>query len=140
MTDDANNTNPQDENQQEQPPQENVSENINSEPAQPEVSQDAKNMAMLCHLLGLFTVILGPLLIWLLKKDKDDFINKHGKESLNFQLTVLIISSASSVLTVLALPIIALIFLANIILRILASIAASKGKEYKYPFSFKLIK
>ena len=60
--------------------------------AQPstEVSKDARMWAMLCHLLGLFTCFIGPLIIWLIKKDEDPFIDDQGKEALNFQITVAI--------------------------------------------------
>ena len=43
-------------------------------------SQDARNMAMLCHLLGLLTNFLGPLILWLIKKDSEPYIDEQGKE------------------------------------------------------------
>ncbi len=60
--------------------------------AQPstEISKDARMWAMLCHLLGFFTCFIGPLIIWLIKKDEDPFIDNQGKEALNFQITVAI--------------------------------------------------
>ena len=66
---------------------------------QPEVSKDARNMAMLCHLLAIFTGFLGPLIIWLIKKDEDPFVDEHGKEALNFQITVFIAMFVSGILT-----------------------------------------
>ena len=68
------------------------------------ISSEVRNWAMLCHLasfLGLilvfiglppfaFTNIIGPLIVWLMKKDEDEFINAHGKESLNFQISMTI--------------------------------------------------
>ena len=68
-------------------------------PEQPEVSKDAMSMAMLCHLLAIFTGFLGPLIIWLIKKEDAPFVNDHGKEALNFQITVLIAMVASGLLT-----------------------------------------
>ena len=56
---------------------------------QGQVSKDARNMALLCHLLAIFTGFLGPLILWLLKKDDDSFIDEHGKEALNFQIALL---------------------------------------------------
>jgi uncharacterized Tic20 family protein len=56
-----------------------------------EVSNDVKNMGVLCHLLGLFTCFVGPLVIWLLKKDEMPFVDHHGKEALNFQITLAIV-------------------------------------------------
>ena len=47
-------------------------------------------MALLCHILGFFTSFLGPLIIWLMKKDTDAFVNDQGKEALNWQITFII--------------------------------------------------
>ena len=68
-------------------------------PQQPEISNDAKNMAMLCHLLAIFTGFVAPLIIWLIKKDDMPFVDDQGKEALNFQITVLISILVSSLLT-----------------------------------------
>src|SRR5215213_6480869 len=56
----------------------------------PEPDKDSKTMAMLAHLLTIFTGFLGPLIIWLMKKDQSPFVDDQGKEALNFQLTLLI--------------------------------------------------
>jgi uncharacterized Tic20 family protein len=45
---------------------------------------------MLCHLLGFFTSFVGPLVIWLIKKDTMSYVDYHGKEALNFQITLAI--------------------------------------------------
>lgn len=146
MSDEINDVNPVDENktenenieQQETPQSQKEPENVAVEKV--EISQDSKNLALLCHLLGIFTVILGPLVIWLLNKDKNEYLDKQGKESVNFQLTVLIICSCLSILTIIGIPLIPIVLLANTIFRILATVAASKGENYKYPFSFKILK
>lgn len=59
--------------------------------APPLPTPDERSMAMLCHLLGIFTGFVGPLILWLVKKDESRFIDHHGKEALNFQITYLII-------------------------------------------------
>ncbi len=150
MSDEMNNVNPEQEDNvndqtsgQEQAPQSsNEQLDVATEKAveKPQISQDSKNLALLCHLLGIFTVILGPLVIWLLYKDKDEYVSNQGKESLNLQLTVLIICGGLSILNVIGIPIIVIVILANTIFRILATIATSKGEDYKYPFSFKILK
>ena len=76
-----------------------VSEEPQTPQPKPEVSQNAKNMAMLCHLLGIFTCFIGPLIIWLLKKDEDAFIDSQGKEALNFQITVTLASIVAGALS-----------------------------------------
>src|SRR2546423_4278523 len=57
--------------------------------AGPAPDEDSKTMAMLAHLLGILG-FLGPLIIWLIKKDQSPFVNDQGKEALNFHLTLLI--------------------------------------------------
>ncbi len=110
--------------------------------AQPEVRKDDKNMAMLCHLLAIFTGFLGPLIIWLIKKDDAPFVDDQGKEALNFQLTVLIAMVASGILSVLCIGVFLaiVVWVVDIIFCILAAIKASHGEVYRYPVSIRFIK
>src|SRR6478735_7706961 len=55
------------------------------------VSEDEKVLGMLCHLLGILTGFLGPLVLWLVKKDSSAFLDHHGREALNFQITVMLV-------------------------------------------------
>jgi len=108
-----------------------------------EVSKDARMWGMLCHLLGLFTCFIGPLIIWLIKKDEDPFIDDQGKEALNFQITVAIAGIVSSVLVpVFCIGIIlgVAVFIADLVFCILASIKANGGEKYRYPVSIRFIK
>lgn len=113
-------------------------------------------MAMFCHLAALaggllgvatgipvpFGNILGPLIIWLLKKDTMPLVDAHGKESLNFQITVSIAIIGCLVLFFLILPLflIPLIGIAALVLTIIGTIKASNGEMYRYPFALRLIK
>ncbi|MEM7627006.1 MAG: DUF4870 domain-containing protein [Planctomycetota bacterium] len=107
------------------------------------ISTDDKNIAMLAHLLGLLG-FLGPLIVWLIKKDQSPFIDQEGKESLNFQITVVIAYVALipiSVITcgfggILYLP----IFICVIIFCILAALKAKEGESYRYPLTIRLVK
>jgi len=111
--------------------------------AQPqEVSQNAKNMALLCHLLGFFTCFIGPLIVWLIKKDDDPFIDQQGKEALNFQITVTIASIVAGFLTVICIGAILLpvIGILDLIFVIMACVKSGKGEAYRYPVSLRLIK
>jgi uncharacterized Tic20 family protein len=107
-----------------------------------DISQDSKNMGMLCHLLAIFTVFLCPLLIWLIKKDEDKFVDSQGKEALNFQITVMFAMIASWIL----MPVLIGFFLffatviCDFVFCILASVAANKGKAYRYPLCIRIIK
>ncbi len=98
---------------------------------------------MLCHLLGLLTNFVGPLIIWLIKKGENAFIERHGKEALNFQITLALAWIVSAILT----PVFCIgailglaVLVCNIIFSVMASLAASKGSEYRYPVSLRLIK
>ncbi|MHC4987760.1 MAG: DUF4870 domain-containing protein [Planctomycetota bacterium] len=106
------------------------------------ISQDSKNMGMLCHLLGLFTSFIGPLILWLIKKDEDTFVDDQGKEALNFQITVILAMVASAILTVVVIGFILwfVTIICNLIFCILACVAASKGENYRYPVSLRLVK
>ena len=106
------------------------------------ISQDSKNMGMLCHLLGLFTSFVGPLILWLIKKDEDRFVDDQGKEALNFQITVILAMVASAILTVVIIGFFLWFatIICNLIFCILACVAASKGENYRYPVSLRLVK
>jgi len=106
------------------------------------ISQCSKNMGMLCHLLGLFTSFVGPLILWLIKKDEDKFVDDQGKEALNFQITVILASVASGILYFVCIGFLIAIAvgISDIVFCILASVAASKGENYRYPVSLRLIK
>ena len=115
----------------------------------PQVSKDEQNWAMFCHLAALsgFIIplgnVLGPLIVWLIKKDTMPLVNQHGKEALNFQITVLIAMVISIVLMFVLIGIV-LVFVVGIgalVLTILAAVKVSNGQfDYKYPFTFRLIK
>jgi uncharacterized Tic20 family protein len=106
------------------------------------VSKDAKMWGMLCHLLGLFTSFVGPLIIWLLKKEEDPFIDDQGKEALNFQITVLIASIVSGLLCVVCIGVFLAIAvgIVDLIFCIMATVKANGGEAYRYPVSIRLIK
>ena len=114
----------------------------NVTPSPSGASKDARMWAMLCHLLGLFTSFVGPLIIWLLKKEEDPFIDNQGKEALNFQITVLIASIVSGLLTMVCIG----VFLAmavgvvDLIFCIMAAVKANGGEAYRYPVSIRIIK
>ena len=106
-----------------------------------------RNFGMLCHLAALagfiipFGNIIGPLVLWLMKKDESEFVNNQGKESLNFQITVTILAIVSGILIIVVVGIILLILVGifSLVMIIIASIKASEGEKYRYPFSIRLI-
>ncbi len=107
-----------------------------------EVSKDARMWAMLCHLLGLFTCFIGPLIIWLIKKDEDPFIDNQGKEALNFQITIAIASIVSALLAAICVGVFLgiAVWILDLIFCIVASVKANSGEAYRYPVSIRFIK
>ena len=121
------------------------------EPALTTPTSEERTMAVLSHILCVIGGFLAPLIIYLIKKDESAYIRSHAKESLNFQLTVLLawiaLWSVTMILTFiffffsfLGFPLMVLLMIANLVLVIIATIRASENKIYKYPFSIKFVK
>lgn len=112
-----------------------------------EVSSDDRNWGILAHasaFAGLFVPfgnVLGPLLVWLVKKDESPFVDKSGKEALNFQITwtVLITVAILTIFVGVGLLVVPLVALAWLILVVLATIRASEGEVYDYPLTVDVI-
>jgi len=114
-----------------------------------ELTQQDKTLGMLCHLLGLagyvfwlFGNILGPLILWLVKKDTSKFVDDQGKESLNFQISITIYAVGASILSLLliGLPLLLAIGVFDIVMIILAAVQANNGVRYRYPLCIRFIK
>jgi uncharacterized Tic20 family protein len=105
-------------------------------------TSDDKTMAILSHILTLVVGFIAPLIIYLVKKDSSPFATAHAKESLNFQITLFIAFIISIFLWVIIIGffITWLLGIAALVLVIVATIRASEGKLYKYPFSIKFVK
>ncbi len=110
-------------------------------------SSDEKMWAMLCHLSALagfivpFGNIIGPLVIWSLKKDEFPLVNDQGKEALNFQISILIYIFVSVILIFVAIGIIALIAVAcfSLIMTVIAAIKSNEGFKYRYPLTIRFL-
>jgi len=118
-------------------------------PPAPSASSDIRTWCVLCHaaaLLGLFFHflghILGPLIVWLVKRGDSPEVDAHGKESLNFQISMLIYDAIAAILGIvlIGIPILIALWVLNTVLVIIASIQASEGKFYRYPITIRLIK
>ena len=105
-------------------------------------------MGMLCHLLSLTGLviplgnIIGPLVIWLMKKEQSAFVDANGKESLNFQITVFIAVIVSILLcfVIIGILLLPVVGIAAIVFAIIAGIKASNGEVYRYPVCIRFIK
>jgi uncharacterized Tic20 family protein len=111
-------------------------------------SADECTWGMIAHLSALagfivpFGSIIGPLVVWLVKKDTMPYVDDQGKESLNFQITMLIAFIICAVLMVVlsGFVLLPLVALADLVLIILAGIKAQKGEGYRYPWALRLVK
>ena len=116
-----------------------------TEPTQ--ISSEERNWGMFCHLSALagfiipFGNIIGPLIIWLVKRDQFPFVNDQGKESLNFQISILIYIAVSAVLALLLIGflLMAAVGVFCLIMVILASVKANEGVAYRYPLCIRFI-
>jgi uncharacterized protein len=112
-----------------------------------DIVQEEKTWGMLAHLTSLsgliipFGSLLGPLVVWLVKKDTMPFVADQGKEALNFNITVAIAGIVSAVLTLVLIGflLLAVVVVGWLVLTILATIEANKGVAYRYPFTLRLI-
>jgi hypothetical protein len=131
-----------------------VSDNLNPAPPVPPApsagspSPESRQWGMFAHLSALigfvipFGNILGPLIIWQMKKNEMPFVDDQGKEALNFQITIFIAMVVCIVLTfvLIGLLLIPIVGLAWLIFSIIAGIKANEGVAYRYPMTLRLIK
>ena len=112
------------------------------------MTRDENMWAMFCHLstFALFLIpflgnIIGPLIIWVIKKDEFPLVNDQGKEAINFQISMTIYFFASILLSFIAigLPIVLAILFFVPIITIVAAIRASEGVKYRYPLTIRFI-
>lgn len=104
--------------------------------------------ALLTGAFGGWGFFIGPLVIWLVKKDTMPFVNDQGKEALNFNITVSAIILVLWILTVvtlfigavLTIPLMFVVGVAALVLIVMAGIKANEGVAYRYPFAIRLIK
>ena len=125
--------------------------NEQTSPPAPQItasSSSVRTWCMLAHATALvgFLVpvaghIVGPLIVWLAKRQDSPEIDAHGKESMNFQISMLIWNVVAGILclVLIGIPILILLHILNIIFVIVASIQASEGKLYRYPLTIRLI-
>jgi uncharacterized protein len=108
---------------------------------------EERNWAMGCHLSALlgcvlpFGNVIGPLLVWLLKKNESTLVDAEGKEALNFQISMSIYMMVSAILiiVVIGLPMLFGFALADLILTIIAAVKTSNGERYRYPITLRFL-
>lgn len=109
--------------------------------------RDERMWGMFCHLsaLSMFVIpfgsIIGPLIVWSIKKYDYPFVNEQGKEALNFHISMMIYMIISAILIFIVVGILLLIALGifQLVMIIIASIKANNGESFQYPLSMKFI-
>jgi len=112
-------------------------------------SNEERNGAVVCHLGGFAFYLLGfalghilvPLAIWLMKRDQSVFVDEHGREALNFQISVTLYAIVVGALcfVLIGFVLIPVVMGFHIVLMIVASVRASQGEPYRYPLTIRLI-
>ncbi len=119
--------------------------------ANEELSKDARMWAMFCHLGGLaglipmtpvFGSIIAPLIIWQIKKDEFEFVDEHGKEALNFQISILIYALVAGLLCFVCIGFVLLpvVYLLDLIFLLIAAVKSNNGEHYRYPLCIRFVK
>lgn len=111
-------------------------------------SPESRMWAMLAHLSSLsgfiipFGNIIGPLVIWLIKRDEMTFVDDQAKEALNFNISMTIYGLISAVLVIVVVGflMLAVLGIAWLVLAIMAAIKANEGVAYRYPLTLRLVK
>lgn len=110
---------------------------------------DDRNLGMFCHLLGLCgltsipgAAIVGPLVLWLMKKDTSEAVDREGKEAINFNISFFIYMAIAgvSVVAFIGFILLPVVIVTWLVLVIMASISTSKGERYQYPLTIRFLK
>jgi uncharacterized Tic20 family protein len=126
-----------------------VSESQTSTEGNQPPNKDACTWAMLCHIAGLGGLVvpavgsvIGPLIVWQIKKDLHPFVNQNGKEAMNFQISMLIYGIAAGLLCFVCIGAFLLpaVIIADIVFIIIAALKAGNGEAYRYPLTIRFIK
>ncbi|MCX7847239.1 MAG: DUF4870 domain-containing protein [bacterium] len=118
-----------------------------SSPAQ-HLSKDEITWATLCHLAALagfiipFGNLLGPLVVWLVKKNEFPFVDEQGKEALNFQIlvTIALLLASLTLFICVGVVLVPAVAIAALIFVIVAAVRVSNGENYRYPINWRVIK
>lgn len=110
--------------------------------------KQARMWAAVCHLAALAGYIIpmghviGPLVVWLLKRHDAPFVDDQGKEALNFQLSLTLygLIAALLVLVLIGLPLLLALLVVQLVFTVIAAVKASEGQAYRYPMTIRFFK
>ena len=112
-------------------------------------TRNERKWAMLCHLSAFsvyvgvpFGNILGPLVIWLVKRDESPFVDEQGKEAINFHLSMTIYGFVAAILCVILIgfPMLFALWISSLVLVVIAAVKSNDGHWYQYPITMRLLK
>lgn len=105
-------------------------------------TNDERMLAAAIYIVSFFTAFVGPLVIWLLKKDESPYIDYHGKEYFNFLISYGVYSIVSMLLMIVVIGFVTIwiVGILAFVFTIIAAIRAYEGKEYRIPLVFRLIR
>lgn len=113
------------------------------------IPSEARNWAMGCHLIALVGLLgnglgflVGPLIVWLVKREDHPFIDEQGKESVNFQITMMgaLIVCIPLIFVAVGIVLVPLIGVFDVVMTIIGGIKASNGEHWRYPLTIRFIK
>ena len=112
------------------------------------VDQEIRNTAVAAHLSTLaglvvpFGSVIGPLAVWLTRRDRDRFIDDTGREALNFGISIAIygLVALAAALLLVGIPVLILGMIAWVVLAGLAATKASQGQAYRYPLTIRFVR
>ncbi len=126
-----------------------TSEDVEQGQVSAEVNKEACMWAMFCHLAGLcaFVIplvgnIVGPLILWQIKKDEYPFVGEQGKEAVNFLISMTIYGLISAALSFVCIGffLLAAVGVVDLVFLLIAAVKANNGQHYRYPLTIRFIK
>jgi uncharacterized protein len=110
-------------------------------PPQPMTAEDERLWGVIAHLGALFSSFWVPLVVFLLYKDRSQYVAEHAKEALNFQISCIIYGTIAGILCfiLIGIPILIAIVLLHFIFCLIATVKASNNENYRYPLAIRFI-
>ena len=112
------------------------------------IPREARKWAAICHAVALVGLLgngigflLGPLIVWLIKREDHPFIDDQGKEALNFQITMFLAGAVSALLILVLIGFLMLfaVLVMMVVFPVIAAVRANNGEHYRYPFTFRFV-
>lgn len=105
------------------------------------VSSDDRTLGVIVHLLGIVSGFIGPFVLWMVKRDESSFIDYHGKEALNFQISLAIywVLTVVAMFVLIGFLLLPVLLSMQLLLPIMASVSTGRGESYRYPLTLRVI-